>query len=317
MRHLLSLAAAVLVPLFHASAAAPRPLDGVAAVVNNEIITFSQVNEMTAPLIRATRANLSGPALEAKLKEIHNSAVEELVNRQLIVQEFRKMKAQIPSHVIDDRMTVLIRDEFGGDRSAFIRTLAAQGMTIERLRKMEEEKIIVQAMRQREVKTDPIISNGEIQSYYNKNKREWTANDEVKLRMIKIVAAAEAEAKRKMIQEIRDKIVRGADFADLARIYSEDPTQDAGGDWGWVKRGDLSPQMEAVVFNLPKGKPSDVIAMNDTYYILLAEDRKDGTTKPLSEVRPEIERRLLQVARQKQMEGWIKRLRSKAYVKIY
>lgn len=317
MRHLLCLAAILLVPLSHAHAAPPRPLDGVAAVVNEEIITFSQVNELTAPLIRAAKANLAGAALESKLNEIHKSAVAELVNRQLIIQEFRKIKAQIPEHVIDDRMTALVREEFGGDRSAFLRTIAAQGMTLDRLRKMEEEKIIVQAMRSREIKNEPIISNGAIERYYREHSREWTANDEVKLRMIKVIAAGQPQAKRKMIEEIRDKIVRGADFADLARIYSEDPTQDAGGDWGWVKRGDLSPDMEAVVFSLKKGKPSEIVELNQTFYILLAEDRKEGTVKPLKEIRAEIERRLLQVERQKMLEGWLSRLRKKAYVKIY
>ncbi len=316
MRHLLSLAA-IIFPLFHLCAESLRPLDGVAAVVNEEIITFSQVNELTSPLIRAARANLSGATLESKLREIHKSAVEELVNRQLIIQEFRRMKAQIPGHVIEDRLTAIVREEFGGDRSAFIRTITAQGLTLDRLRKMEEEKIIVQAMRSREIKNDPLISSGAIERYYREHSAEWTSNDEVKLRMIKIIAGDQPEAKRKMITEIRDKIAGGAEFGDLARIYSQDPTQDKSGDWGWVKRGDLSADMERVVFSLKKGKPSDVIELNQTYYLLLAEDRKDGVAKPLKEVRADIERKLHQIERQKLLEGWLGRLRKKAYVKIY
>lgn len=177
--------------------------------------------------------------------------------------------------------------------------------------------MIVQAMRARQIKTDPIISSVAIERYYAANKREWTTNDEVKLRMIKIVAGNEPAKKRRMIEEIRAKLTSGADFADLARIYSEDPTQDAGGDWGWVKRGDLSVDLEGAVFSLQKGKPSGIIEMNQSYYILLAEDRKDGVARPLSEVRGEIERRLLQVERQKLLEGWLSRLRKKTFVKIY
>jgi parvulin-like peptidyl-prolyl isomerase len=309
---------AAVLPLLSIRAADPQVLDGVAAVVNGDVITFSQVRELTTPMENAARTNLSGPTLSEKIKEIRLRAVNDLIDRQLILQEFRKMKgASIPTHVVEDRITALIREEFGGDRSAFLKTIAAQGYTLDRLRKMEEEKIIVQAMRSREVKNEPIIPASKIQAVYAERKQEWTTNDEVKLRMIKIPGSPEPEKKQAMAREIRDKIIRGADFADLARIYSDDSTQENGGDWGWVKRGDLSPDMEKVVFTLRKGKVSDVISLNQNYYILLAEDRKDGITKPLKEVQTQIENYLLQQERQKMQQSWIDRLRKKAYIKIY
>jgi parvulin-like peptidyl-prolyl isomerase len=315
---LLAAIAASLLPIEAADPRDPQVLDGVAAAVNTDVITFSQVRELTAPLENAARNNLTGPALSEKIKEVRTRAVNDLIDRQLILQEFRKMKgATIPSHVVDDRITALIREEFGGDRSAFLKTIAAQGYTLDRLRKMEEEKIIVQAMRSREVKGDPIIPESKIQAFYSERRQEWTTNDEVKLRMIKILAGSEPEKKRQMIREIREKIVRGADFGDLARIYSEDSTQDNGGDWGWVKRGDLSGDMERVVFGLKKGKVSDIVELNQTYYLLLADDRKDGVTKPLKEVRDQIEKYLIQQERQKMQQAWLERLRKKAFIKIY
>jgi parvulin-like peptidyl-prolyl isomerase len=135
--------------------------------------------------------------------------------------------------------------------------------------------------------------------------------------MIKIVPGEDREKKKKMAQEIRDRLAHGAEFADLARVYSEDSTQNSGGDWGWIKRGDLNPEMEQIVFGLPKGKVSEIIELNRTFYIMLAEDKKVGVSKPLKEVRPDIERRLLQIERQKEQQVWIERLRKKAYVKIY
>ena len=158
---------------------------------------------------------------------------------------------------------------------------AAQGFTLDHIRKMEEEKIIVQAMRSREVKGDPIVSPAQIESYYRQHRQEWTTNEEVKLRLIKIVPGTEPEKKKKMIRDIRGKLAKGADFADLARIYSEDSSQDKGGDWGWVKRGDLNAEMEQLVFKLPTGKVSVVIELNGAYYIMLVEQRKSGITKQI------------------------------------
>jgi parvulin-like peptidyl-prolyl isomerase len=135
--------------------------------------------------------------------------------------------------------------------------------------------------------------------------------------MIKIKGDAEPERKRQMTKEILEKIRRGSDFADLARIYSDDSTQDKGGDWGWQKRGDLSRALDDVVFAQQKGKVSDIVEIDRSFYLILVEDRKDGMTKPLKEMRPDIEKHLAQIEKQKMMQAWTEKLRKKAYIKIY
>ncbi len=300
-----------------APAADSRILDGIAAVVNDDVITYFQVREVTSALENSLRANFSGQALADRLQEIRVRALNDLIDRQLILQEFKKMKGEIPKHAIDDRVTAIIREDFGGDKSAFMRTIGAQGLTVDRIRKMEEEKIIVQAMRSREVKNEPMLSPGAVERYYNQHVQEWTTTDEVKLSMLKIERGSDPVKNRKLTQEIRDKIVRGAAFADLARVYSMDSTQDKGGDWGWVKRGDLSLQMEQIFLRLPVGKVSDIVELNDAYYLMLVEQKKGAAAKPLKEMRKEIEGHLLQVERQKDQQEWLQRLRKKAYVKIH
>ena len=294
-----------------------RVLDGIAAVVNDDVITYFQVRELTGALENSLNANYSGNALSERVKEVRLRALNDLVDRQLILQEFKKIKGQIPPHAIDDRVNGIIREEFGGDKSAFLRTIAAQGFTLDRIRKMEEEKIIVQAMRSREVKNEPMLKPGAVEQYYHQHIQDWTTNDEVKLRMLTISHGSKPADNRKLIQELRDKVIRGADFADLARVYSEDSTQDKGGDWGWIKHGELSPEMEQAIFRLATGKVSDVMDMNQAYYVMLVEQKKGGISKPLKELRKEIENHLLQIERQKDQQEWLQRLRKKAYVKIY
>ncbi len=295
----------------------PAFLDGVAAAVNTDVVTFSEVRELTGPMENSARASLSPEAFVAKVKELRLSAVNMLIDRQLILQEFKKGKGQIPSHMIDEKISETIRTKFGGDRSAFLRTIAAQGLTQDKLRKMEEENIIVKYMRGKEAKVETLVSTADVEKFYSQHRDEWTTNGEVKLKMIKIIPGSEPEKKRKMISDIRAKIVAGADFSDLARIYSEDSTQDNGGDWGWVKRGDLAGEMDRQVFMLKPKKVSEVLSMNGALYLLLAEDIKGGVTKPLKDVRAEIEARISQQARQKAEQAWVARLRKKAYIKIY
>lgn len=314
---LILLAAAPIVLAAPAVQKDPAFLDGVAATVNMDVVTFSQVREITGPVEQSARNSLSGTALADKIKELRLGAVNMLIDRQLVLQEFRKAKGQIPGHMVDERITEMIRTRFGGDRSAFLRTISAQGMTQDKLRKMEEENIIVKYMRGKEVKADTLVSMSEIEKFYREHSDEWTTNNAVKLRMLKINPGADAEKKRQMIHDIRAKVVAGSDFADLARIYSEDSTQDQGGDWGWVKRGDLSGELDRQVFLLKPKKVSEVLAMNDAFYLLLAEDRKMGVTKPLKDVRDEIEQRIMQASRQKLEQAWMAKLRKKAYIKIY
>src|ERR1043166_5018764 len=127
----------------HAFSSDPQVLDGVAAVVRadgsdkEEVITFSQVRELIGPREKALQAQFTGEELVKKIQELRLSAVKDLVDRQLIVQEFKKNKFSIPDYVVEDHIQTIIREEFGGDRAAFIRTLEAQGYTLAKFKEAE------------------------------------------------------------------------------------------------------------------------------------------------------------------------------------
>ena len=292
-------------------------LDGLAAVVNNDPITFSQVRELVGAKERAARESLKGEELVAKVKEIRLQAINDLIDRQLILQEFKKSGFKIPPHYIEDRIQTLIREEFGGDRSAFIRTLAAQGYSLDRFKQIETDKMIVQAMRTQNVKSDVVVPASKIAEYYGKHREEFTTEEQIKLRMITLRKGETGEVRRKMIEEIREKIVGGAAFEDLAKMYSEDSTQEAGGDWGWINRRMLNENLTKIAFSMKPGKVSEVIELGNSYYLLYVEAKKHATTKALAEVRDEIEKKLIQEERQKRQQEWIAKLRKKAYIKLY
>lgn len=300
-------------------------VDGVAAIVNGDVITISQVRELIGSRERSLREVYSGNDLNEKVKEMRLAALKDLVDRQLIIQEFRKMQekgANIPDHVIDDRVATIIRQEFGGDRSAFIRTLQAQGYTLTRFRDIEREKIIVQAMRQSKASEDFVVSPTQIQAYYNRNKTSYALPEQIKLRMIVLRDGAAGDiagggGKSQIADEIREKLVKGAAFDSMAEMYSEDETtRDTGGDWGWIERGTLNEQLANVAFALKPGEVSSVIRIGDSYYIILVEARKNSTVKPIAEVREEIERNLIQQERMKSQQRWLDTLRAKAFIKI-
>src|SRR5205814_1264840 len=101
-------------------------VDGIAAVVNGDVITYSQVRALSAPREKLLRQQVTGEELNKKLIELREMALKDLIDRRLVIQAFKKESYQIPDHVVDERMHQIIRESFGGDRNTFIKTLAAQ-----------------------------------------------------------------------------------------------------------------------------------------------------------------------------------------------
>ncbi len=302
-------------------AAEPEVIDGVAAVVNGGVITFSQVQEVSGPRERTLREQYTGQELIDKIKEARLSALNDLIDRELIVQEFKKKEYSLPEYVVDDQIQNIVKDDFAGDRQAFMRTLNAQGFTINKFRDMQRDKVIVGAMRQNSVKGNFTATPQQIQAYYEANKLEFATPEQLKLRMIVLNAdpldANSAESTRKMAEEIREKVKGGADFGTMAKTYSMDGTAETGGDWGLIDRKTLNQQLTDVAFALAPGQTSQVVQIGDSFYILNCESKKESGVIPLLEVRDGIEKKLEQVQRQKATQKWIDTLREKAFIKIY
>jgi peptidyl-prolyl cis-trans isomerase SurA len=302
-------------------AADPEVIDGVAAVVNGDVITFSQVQEVSGPRERTLREQLTGQELIDKIKEARLAALNDLIDRQLILQEFKKKEYSLPEYVVDDQVQNIIKDDFAGDRQAFLRTLNAQGYTINKFREMQRDKVIVGAMRQNNVKGTFTATPQQIQAYYEANKQEFATPEQLKLRMIVLNAdpldANSADSTKKMAEEIRDKVKGGADFATMAKTYSMDGTAESGGDWGLIDRKTLNQQLTDVAFALSPGQVSQVVQIGDSFYTLFCESKKESGIIPLPEVRDGIEKKLEQAQRQKATQRWIDSLREKAFIKIY
>jgi len=186
---LLAMAGLAGLPIFSAAfAEEPQVVDGIAAIVNGEVITYSQVRSLSAPREKLLRSQLTGKDLENKLLELRQLALRDLVDRRLVIQAFKKESYQIPDHFVDQRMHEIMRDSFGGDRNTFIKTLEAQNYTLGEFKEKEMERMIVAAMRSHNVKTNSIVSPIKIEDYYRKHHEEFTTKEQIKLRMIMISA---------------------------------------------------------------------------------------------------------------------------------
>lgn len=298
-----------------------RFANGIVAVAEDKIITVADVMQYIGPLVPQLRNEARNEKdFQERLDQLQDSAIQDLIDRVLIVKEFRKdEKRQIPINYIDNALSDEISERFEGDRSKFLAYLRAKGQTIREYRREVEENIIFQYMQGQQRKSQSVISPVRIETFYNENKDRFYQEDSVHLRLIQL-SRTEGETDETLTQQANVVLARfkaGEKFEDLAKEFSKDMRRSKGGDWGWQKRSDFRKEFSDVAFNLKKGEASAPILLPEGAFILFAEDRKYAGIQPIDEVRDQIERMLVQQMGRASQERWLERLRRNGYVKHY
>jgi parvulin-like peptidyl-prolyl isomerase len=159
-------------------------IDGVVAIVNDKVITYSEVMTLVEPVDRELRRNYSGQDLEEQRRKAQMDALNNLIERALIVQEFNTKGYKIPDSMVEQQITDIIANEYGGNRAAFIKTLEAENLTLSQFRDQEREHVIIQAMRSHKIQQAVIVSPYKIEKYYQEHLDDFKVGDQIKLRMI-------------------------------------------------------------------------------------------------------------------------------------
>lgn len=297
---------------------AAEQVNGIAALVGGSVITFEQVQRAIARVVENDRAKYGDqPELfRQRMLETQRTGIEQLVDRRLILQEAEELKLNIPETIIEDNLQQEIKQRYG-DRATLTKTLQEQGVTAETFRREIREQFIEYVMRSRNVPRDIMISPGRIERYYRENEEKFRLEDQVKLRMITIDKTRNPVDALKLGREILAKLDDGAEFADMASVYSDGSQAREGGLYGWKDRKALREDLFDLAFRLPVGKRSDLIDKPEAVYIMLVEEAREHHTRPLTEVRDEIERTLVAAERARLQKQWIERMRKKAFIRYF
>jgi hypothetical protein len=341
---------------------------GIAAIANDSIVTIQEV-EMTSAsaregLIRALSQNPD--QLQIELFKAQNDALEHLIERRLILDDFKTSGLVFPESIIADQINDIIRNHYG-NRAALIRELQVLGTTSESYRQRRKEDLILRAMEGRNVKDQLLISPAKIEAYYQTNLAKYKLNDQVRLRVIDLGRDTldSPDATCKLALEILSKLNEGADFAQMASVYSFSSRKE-GGDWGWFEEAKLSKGFSEISHSLDGGQHSGVFsrapegrdaywiyfydasgkitrgrkysnkeefleekqfanqigheglpAQPEKFYLLRVDEKKVAHTRPLDELRDEIEKDLLSRERARLRGKWIARLKAKSFVRKF
>lgn len=313
-----SLVAALL--LGGASGAAPaaaRVIDGVAAVVNEDVILVSEINEAMRPIIREYRQRYSGDDLRRRLTEVQETVVLKAIEDRLILQVARRVGIAADKAQVDERLEAVVR-RFGSDDS-FEAELRRRAMTAREYRSQVRDQIIVQETIRQVIGANIRVTDNEIADYYREQRHQFelTAARRISTIFLPFTASgpvSDHAAVRLRAQQIVMLAGEGADFAELARKFSQGPHHAQGGDVGFVTRGEILPVLEEAAFARAAGDPPVMIETSTGVHLLLVTAERPGRLVPLSEARQRIQATLTEQKQSEKYQDWIDGLKTDSFI---
>lgn len=303
-----------------AVAATPETLDGVAAYVNDRLITIGDVVAEMALGDGRAQAWGAGEELRSRLQTAWRDALQRAIERELILAEFKRREARVPERAVDEEIEAIISRRYQGNRAAFLDALARERLTLDDFRQRIEESLAVVLLRRQEVNQRVLVGPGDILDFYRAHPERFRVSPEsVRLQMI-VLPAGETEAARtatrQRAEQIRAEALAGKDFGELARTHSEDTYRERGGDRGFTPLSALRPELADMIGRLRQGEISPVIEAGDHFFLLRVLDRAPEAWRPLEEVREEIERELRKRMEEELHARWIATLRDRHVVRV-
>jgi parvulin-like peptidyl-prolyl isomerase len=293
---------------------------GIKAIVHDSVITYEDVEDLTDEPAAALRREYANNPQEfsRRLEKAREQNLQKLVGDQLILHEFKTAGYSLPDSVIDDVVQNRIRALFG-DRRKAAQTLQARGLSIEKFRQHERDHFIIQAMRNKNISQEIIVSPHKLEAYYAAHKDDFNVEEQVKWRSIVLhkTVISEPDQIRKKGEEICSRLKDGAVFAELATIYSEGPDAKQGGARGLQPISQLREELQAAVAKLKPGESSGLIETADSFWIVEVDQKEAAHVKPIGEVREQIERELVLAERKRLEDAWIAKLRKKTFVQFF
>jgi len=250
-------------------------IDAIEAIVDDAVITYHEVSaigeEPAASLIRRYRNQPE--VLEKELAALRTKTLQQLMDRQLILHEFKTAGYSLPESVINDLVEESIKNDFG-DRATMAKTLEQTGVTQERYRQRIRDRFIETQLRLKNVTSEIIVSPHKVEAYYLAHKDEFKVEDEAKLSVIVLKGSNDTNGTpAALAQDILTKLEGGAAFPEMAKLYSQGSQRAQGGEWGWWPKTQLTKGLADVAFALEPGKCSGVFSRSsgDDYWVVQYE----------------------------------------------
>jgi peptidyl-prolyl cis-trans isomerase SurA len=292
-------------------------VDRIVAVVNDDIITLSELNNAIRPYEeKLSTAGYSQEKMEAMQFNLRQEMLKNLVDRKITDQEVKKLGMTVSDQEVDNAIEQLKRSRMMTQED-LEKALKQEGLTYDAYREKIRQEILRPKLINFSVKSKVIITDQDIKTYYDNHPEMYGGTKKVYLRNILI--AGGALAVDGLVQEkfntVTQALVNGESFADVARQYSQAPNAADGGKIGLFGLDALSGEIADAVKDLTAGEHTAFIQTDLGYQMFFVETIDDGSSTSLDAVSDEIRKKLYDDIVEKKFNTWIEDLREKAHIK--
>ncbi|HXU73335.1 MAG TPA: peptidylprolyl isomerase [Polyangia bacterium] len=298
---------------------AARVIDRVVAVVNDDIILDTELEQTAAGMYRGPDPDTA----EGKKQwtETKRKALDSMIDGKLVQQQAAELKLSVTSEEVD-RAVQQVKDQNHLDDASFKQALEQQGFTMEGYRKILRKQILELKVVNTAVRSRVTVSDDEVKTYYKQNEKLVAGDRQSHLRQILVAvpdkgSEADVAAKKRVADKVAELARGGTSFTELAKQYSDDDgTKSAGGDLGWVGKGVLVDALDDAMASMEPGDVRGPIQTDRGWVILQLVDRKSGDVKPFDEIKEQLRKQLYDQQVEKAQQSWIRELRKKAHVDV-
>lgn len=305
------------------SHAAPRLLEQIVAIVNNEIILHSEWLQRFEAIKPQLEQIVDTDERERKAKTLKWDVLQAMVDDKLLEQKARTLQISVTDAEVDALMKQT-RERYKLSESDFAEELKKQGYSLESYKVMIRKELGKHQLMGRELRQKIRIAKEDERAFYNKMISSVQAGPpEYHLRHIVFLLPEKPEAKQIDEQRRQAENVlllakqQPSKFAEIAKRFSQDSNKDQGGDLGFLKPGDVHPAIEKAMTQMKQGQVWDrVIQTPMGFHLLFLEKFRASDVLSFEEARPKIQAQLQQEAFTKARLKYLEDLRKVAVIEI-
>lgn len=289
------------------AAAGPGTLvDRIAAVVNDDVITLSEVRAAAKPLERDGQS-------AADRERLYRDVLDDLIADRLLEQQIRESEVEVTEADLDRAVQDILQQN-GITEAQLEQALAARDLSVSQYR--EDLRVQLQRLKvvDRNVRSKIDIGEREVEEEYQRQVRDEEKRELVRISHIFIPSAGDPEAARAAAAAARQRVLAGEAFEDVAKEVSKGPTAKDGGSLGELAVSGLLPGLAEAVAPLSEGELSQPAEAGPGFHVVRLEERRLQASTSLEELAPKIREQLYQREMEKQMDLWLDELEAKAAV---
>lgn len=303
------------------SAIGAEVVDRIVAVVNNDLISLSDLNNKLRPYLEKIKTMGYPPDKESQMIfKVREDVLNQLIDQKLTDQEIARYKITASEKEVDNAVERIKKANSLTDEG-FRQALAKEGLTLEEYRKIAKENILRANLVNREIKAKVVITKEDIKAYYDSHPDQYGFEEKYHLAniMIKNPENPDSTVRLQMHQkmaEILQALNAGKSIDEVIQAFSDSTAKVQGGELGSFSLSAMDPKIREAVKDLTPGQYSGIIETDYGPQIFCLLDKEKTASKTLEAASAEIENKLYKDIVDQKFSKWIEELRSRSDIKI-